>query len=297
MTPRTRGAAPAPAAPTPWVALHDLRSVWLQVTGTLCNLACRHCFNASGPRAPWLGSLDATAIRAAIAEAEGLGVKELYFTGGEPFLHPDLLALLETALAVAPTTVLTNGTLVDDLGADRLAAIAASSAYSLEVRVSVEADTAEANDRVRGRGSFARALAAVRRLDARGVPPIVTATKIVASRAGPTLYERLRACLLAAGVRRPRVKILPVLPLGRCAWRADERCLTADDLEAFDVSRLPCAETRVVADGGVYACPILAGLPGARLSDGRLADALGPASLYHPVCVTCHATGLACRNH
>ncbi|MGH7391940.1 MAG: radical SAM protein, partial [Candidatus Rokuibacteriota bacterium] len=233
----------------------------------------------------------------AIAEAERLGVKELYFTGGEPFLHPDLLALLQAALAVAPTTVLTNGTLVDDSMADRLAAIAAASPYSLEVRVSVDADTAEANDRVRGRGSFARALAAVRRLDARGVPPIVTATEIFASPEGPTLYERLRARLLAAGVRRPRVKILPLLPLGRCAGGAGERRLAVEDLEAFDVSRLPCAETRVVADGGVYACPILAGLPGARLSAGRLGDALGPASLYHPVCVTCHATGLACRNY
>ncbi len=34
-------------------------------------------------------------------------------------------------------------------------------------------------------------------------------------------------------------------------------------LQGFDFSLLQCSETRVVAEGGVYACPILAGLPGA----------------------------------
>jgi hypothetical protein len=52
----------------------------------------------------------------------------------------------------------------------------------------------------------------------------------------------------------------------------------------------------VVAADGVYACPILAGLPGARLSDGALAAALGPAALYHAACVICHRTGATCRN-
>ena len=38
-----------------------------------------------------------------------LGVKEIYFTGGEPFLHPEILALLKDSLAIVPTSVLTNG--------------------------------------------------------------------------------------------------------------------------------------------------------------------------------------------
>lgn len=284
------------AAAAPEVRL-DLRSLWFQVTGTLCNLACRHCFNASGPRDPWLRPLDAAVVRRGLREAGALGVKEVYFTGGEPFLHPDLLALVEEALAVAPATVLTSGTLVDDAMADRLAALAAGSPYSLEIRVSLDADTAVENDAVRGRGAFERALGAVIRLDARGLPPIVTATGIATTpAAGPGLHERLRAMLLAAGVRRPRVKILPVLPLGRCAGRGDDRRLEPGDLDGLDVSGLPCAESRVVADGGVYACPILAGLPEARLAPARVADALGPARLSHRACVTCLETGISCQN-
>jgi len=280
----------------PRAAFRELRSVWFQVTGTLCNLACRHCFNASGPRDPWLASLPADVVLRSIAEAEALGVRELYFTGGEPFLHPEILPLLEAALAVAPTTVLTNGTLIDDRLADALAALAARSPYSLEVRVSLDAATAEANDAVRGRGTFARAMAAIVRLSARGLPPIVTATEIAAPRDGHNLYEDLRGVLVAAGVDKPRLKLLPVLPLGRCGGRAGERRLTPEDLEGFDTARLQCTETRVVAAGGIYVCPILAGLPGALVAGETLAETLMPIALDHAACVTCHETGLTCGN-
>lgn len=280
----------------PQVVFSELREVWFQITGTLCNLACRHCFNASGPRDPWLKGLDAATVRRYIAEADTLGVREFYFTGGEPFLHPEILPLLQDALAVAPTTVLTNGTLIDDATADALAYIASAAPYSLEVRVSLDAPTVEENDAIRGRGSFAKALAAVRRLAARDLHPIVTATEIVAPSSGASLYERLRTLLLDAGVPRPRIKILPVLPTGRCEGRSAKRYLKPADLDGFDTTRLQCTQTRVVAEGGVYACPILAGLPGARQAADRLADALGPTSLYHPACYTCYETGIACRN-
>ncbi len=284
------------AEAVPNVAFRELRTLWFQVTGTLCNLACRHCFNSSGPRNPWLGSLDVATVVRYIGEAEALGVREFYFTGGEPFLHPDLVRMVEAALAVAPVTVLTNGTLIDEDLADRLARTAGAAGYSLEIRVSLDAPTAKENDAVRGRGSFAAALRAVRLLADRGLFPIVTATEILDPSPAGRLYERLRARLIEAGVERPRIKILPVLPIGRCARPADERRLTRKDLEGFDDAPLQCTETRVVAEGGIYACPILAGLSGARLSTDRLVDALSPAALYHPACYTCYETGLACKN-
>src|SRR5260370_8364738 len=77
-------------------------------------------------------------IRRAIGEAEALGVKEIYFTGGEPFLHGEILPLLERALEAAPTTVLTNGTLIGPAQADALAALAARALYSLEIRASLD---------------------------------------------------------------------------------------------------------------------------------------------------------------
>src|SRR5688500_5041726 len=111
--------AGAPVAP-----FVRLSTLWIQLTGTWCNLECTHCLNASGPTEPWLPPLNGETARRAIVDAERLGVKEIYFTGGEPFLHKDILALLRLSLAAAPTTALTNGTVITERMADALAALA-----------------------------------------------------------------------------------------------------------------------------------------------------------------------------
>jgi len=286
------GTGHAPVAP-----FLRFSTLWIQITGTWCNLECAHCINASGPREPWLKPLPAERALAAIGEAEEQGVKEIYLTGGEPFLHRDLLALLERALAVAPTTVLTNGTRIDAATADALAALAGRARYSLEIRVSLDDTDPEKNDRIRGAGAFDKALAAICLLHERGLLPIVTATEITSGEhpGEGGMYERFRDFLLAQGIEKPRVKIMPIFALGRLA-RPGEPVLTEDDLAGFDRGTLQCAEARVVADGGVYACPILAGLPGARLSDGGLEASFRGTPLYHASCVTCYRTGMTCKN-
>jgi MoaA/NifB/PqqE/SkfB family radical SAM enzyme len=286
-------ASPPDAPRAPFLRFSTL---WIQVTGTWCNLECAHCINASGPRDPWLKPVRPEVVRRALREAEELGVKEIYFTGGEPFLHAEMLPLLGEALEVAPTTVLTNGTLIDEAMADALAALAGRATYSLEIRVSLDDTDPETNDRVRGAGSFARAVAAIVRLNDRGLLPIVTATEIAsAEHPGERMYERFRGFLMARGIEKPRVKIMPVFALGRLGREGDPR-LTEADLAGFDRGLLQCSESRVVGDGGVYACPILAGLPGARLSEGGLKESFADAPLYHPACVTCVQTGMTCRN-
>ena len=109
------------------------------------------------------------------------------------------------------------------------------------------------------------------------------------------MYERFRDFLIARGIEKPRVKIMPVFALGRLGREGDRR-LTDADLTGFDRGLLQCSESRVVGDGGVYACPILAGLPGARLTEGTLKESFADAPLYHPACVTCVQTGMTCKN-
>jgi len=289
--------APAPAAHlTPAAApFRHLTALWVQVTGTYCNLRCVHCINASGPRDPWLAPMDADAVRGWVNEAAELGVREIYFTGGEPFLHPEMLPLLAHALERAPTTVLTNGTLIDEPMADALAALAARARYSLELRVSLDDPDRERNDAIRGRGAFERALRAIRRLQARGLLPILTATEVETASAGDGLYDRLRRLLLDAGVSKPRVKILPLFPVGRMAGHGGGM-VTAEMLEGIDPARLQCSDSRAVAAGGVYVCPILSGLPEARMHASSLAATLTPAPLSHPACLICWQTGASCRN-
>src|SRR5882762_7300802 len=280
---------PAPsAAPAATVAFRHLTALWVQITGTLCNLQCVHCINASGPREPWLAPLDADTARRYIAEAAALGVKEVYFTGGEPFLHAEILPLLAFSLERAPTTVLTNGTLIDDAMAGALAALAAGARYSLEIRVSLDDPDAARNDAIRGPGTHRRALAAIRRLDAHGLLPILTATDV--GTAADDRYGRLRDLLLASGVRKPRVKMLPVFPVGRMAGRGGG-VVTPEMMESVEPSRLQCSESRAVATGGVYVCPILSGFPEARMDGATLADTLVPNRLDHPACLVCWQTG------
>src|SRR5690348_11049936 len=95
------------------VELRHLDNLWLQVSGTRCNIECRHCFNSSGPstslgagaRETSFGLMTLDSVRQTIAAAAARGVREIYFTGGEPFLHPQLLEMVACALHLAPTTV------------------------------------------------------------------------------------------------------------------------------------------------------------------------------------------------
>jgi MoaA/NifB/PqqE/SkfB family radical SAM enzyme len=66
----------------PSAPLVALDTLWLQVAGTLCNLACTHCFISCSPTNHAHGMLTLAEVDARIAEAEALGVKEYYVTGG-----------------------------------------------------------------------------------------------------------------------------------------------------------------------------------------------------------------------
>ena len=91
--------------------------------------------------------------------AKEKGVKEYYFTGGEPFLHPDLFELIEATLKQGPLTILTNGILISENRARKLAEIAQSSEYTLDLRISLDGLTPEENDEIRGKGSFNKIIA------------------------------------------------------------------------------------------------------------------------------------------
>ena len=68
-------------------------------------------------------------------------------------------------------------------------------------------------------------------------------------------------------------------------------------LEGFDHSLLQCSTSRIVAEDGIYACPILVGESPARLAVDSLAESLRPCNLYHTACITCYVTGMTCKNY
>ena len=133
----------------PEVRFRWLDALWIQVTGTLCNIACRHCFISCGPKAEQVPMMSAEAVERALEEGRDLGMRQVYFTGGEPFLHPELQRIVRAALQIAPLTIVTNGLLVDDAATAWIAEESERTRYSFDVRVSLDGSTAEQNDPVR----------------------------------------------------------------------------------------------------------------------------------------------------
>ena len=86
-----------------------LETLWFQIAGTLCNLRCEHCFISCSPDNHTLEMMKTQDIFHYLDQAKELGVKEVYYTGGEPFLHQDFLKILERTLQDFPVSVLTNG--------------------------------------------------------------------------------------------------------------------------------------------------------------------------------------------
>jgi MoaA/NifB/PqqE/SkfB family radical SAM enzyme len=283
----------------PQLALRSLDHLWFQVTGTLCNLTCGHCFISCRPDNHRFGFLSLETVRRFLEESVEIGVKEYYFTGGEPFLHPQMVQILEETLRLGPATVLTNGTVFRKPLVARLAELSAESRYSLELRVSIDGPDPETNDPIRGQGTFEAALRGVRLLAEAGFLPILTAVQTWEEPETPRMLRRFEEALRAAGSSRPRVKIIPTLRIGMeesrtRGYREDER-VTREMLEGYDQDQLICNHSRIVTDRGVAVCPILIEAPDAHLGS-TLAEASRPFPLAHRACSTCYLHGAICAN-
>ena len=81
------------------VPLAGLRTLWFN-TGTLCNLTCQGCYIESSPRNDRLTYITRAEVNAFLEEAAAARpeLEEIGFTGGEPFMNPQFLGMLEDAL-------------------------------------------------------------------------------------------------------------------------------------------------------------------------------------------------------
>jgi len=282
----------------PQVRLRSLDTLWFQVGGTVCNLACTHCLVSASPTNHTHEMMTLAEVRRFLDEARGLGVKEYYFTGGEPFLNPEMEAILEQTLRVGPATVLTNGLLLDPPRCTRLRELSATSEYSLDLRVSIDGYDAPSNDPIRGTGTFVRILKGVRNLVAAGLNPVITVTEVCRGAGSGEGRQRFFALLSDLGIVKPRLKILPLFHIGAEAGRGGsyegwQRLVEADATDA-GWDHLQCSSCRMVTGRGVWVCPILVNEPGGRMGE-TIADTLCEYPLAHQACWTCHAEGASCR--
>lgn len=139
--------------------LHEL---WFH-TGTSCNLRCPFCFEGSKPGDDRIEFITLDDAKRFIDEAVELGVSKFSFTGGEPFVNPHFIQILDYALNVKPCLVLTNAT---EPLMNQFAKVVPLNAkpHALNFRISLDHPDPRLHDESRGKGNFEKALDTLGRL-------------------------------------------------------------------------------------------------------------------------------------
>ncbi|WGW03160.1 radical SAM protein [Tropicibacter oceani] len=163
----------ADGAPRARVALSDPQTLWFN-TGTLCNIECANCYIESSPDNDRLVYITTPEVEDYLDQLEQRkwGVHEIGFTGGEPFMNPQMMDMARAALARGyHVLILTNAMLpmMRPRVREGLQALHRDYADKLTLRISVDHWTAKHHDTERGKGSFERTLQGMRWLQAQGI--------------------------------------------------------------------------------------------------------------------------------
>ena len=287
------------------VSLRRLETLWFN-TGTLCNIACRNCYILSSPKNDALVYLSPAEVEGYLDEiaALGLGTREIGFTGGEPFMNPGIIEMLEAALARGhDVLVLTNAMrpMMRPRVRTGLTRVAERYGDRLTVRVSLDHYTAALHDAERERGSFAVSLAGLRWLRDAGIRMAVAGRTLwgedeASARAGyAALFTAegldIEASDPAACVLFPEMDEAAEVP------EITTACWGILGKRPADVM---CASSRMVVKRRgavrpvVLACTLIAYDRAFELGE-TLAEAQGEVSLNHPHCAKfCVLGGASC---
>ena len=163
----------AKGEPRAKVALSDPQTLWFN-TGTLCNIECANCYIESSPSNDALVYITEAEVTRYLDELEARrwGVREIGFTGGEPFMNPEMVAMARAALARGyEVLILTNA--MRPMTRKRvqagIAELQAEYGDKLTLRVSLDHWSRVHHDAERGEGSYESTLVGMRWLRDQGV--------------------------------------------------------------------------------------------------------------------------------
>ena len=138
------------------VGLTHLRTVWFN-TGTLCNLTCLDCYIESSPTNDRLAYLSQAEVISYLDEIEtaGIPVEEIAFTGGEPFMNPDIITMIEASLERGfEVLVLTNAMKPMQHKKRELLELKERFGSKLSLRISIDHHTQSGHEELRGKNSW-----------------------------------------------------------------------------------------------------------------------------------------------
>ncbi len=207
--------------------------LWIY-TNFHCNLACDYCVVASSPGAR-KRQLGAARFQALVDEAITEGFSEIYLTGGEPFVHPKIVELIEYAAERLPTVVLTNAMLFGG-GRRRAELERLAGREQLVLQSSVDGSTAALHDAWRGAGSFDRTLAGLALARDAGLSLRVAMTETPENQGD---VPRLRKLLAGIGITAGDFAVRPLVARGFAA--------PTDGIDVSEMVMVP--ELTITADG------------------------------------------------
>ncbi|MFK7937786.1 MAG: radical SAM protein [Roseovarius sp.] len=142
------------------VALTHPETLWFN-TGTLCNITCLNCYIESSPENDRLVYITEAEVRDYLDQIEERNwpIREIAFTGGEPFMNPQMIDITRAALERGyEVLILTNAMrpMMRKRVQSGLQELATQYRDTLTLRISVDHYSAELHDKERGTGAFAR---------------------------------------------------------------------------------------------------------------------------------------------
>lgn len=275
-----------------------LRELWIH-TGTICNLSCPFCLEGSGPGDRRLEPMTLDDARPLIDEAVEMGVAQFSFTGGEPFVVRDTVAILRYALERGDCLVLTNGTRPLRRRMEEVRALR-DAPRRLSFRISLDSPDPERHDAGRGAGTFAEALETLGELHRMGFG-VSVARRMEAGEDPAEVEARYRRHLASVGIGRD-VRIVAFPELFGPGASPEVPHITEDCMTRYHTpesrARFMCAFSRMVVkqDGRVrvYACTLVDDDPSYDLGSTLAGSLEDVVRLGHHRCFSCFAHGASC---
>ncbi|OBY27354.1 radical SAM protein [Leisingera sp. JC1] len=142
------------------VPLSHPETLWFN-TGTLCNIECSNCYILSSPTNDALVYLTEGEVQDYLNQIADRNwpIREIGFTGGEPFMNPEMIAMARAALERGfEVLILTNAMrpMMRKTVKAGLMALLEDFGDKLTLRISVDHHSADLHDKERGAGSFAK---------------------------------------------------------------------------------------------------------------------------------------------
>lgn len=287
------------------VALTKPETLWFN-TGTLCNITCANCYIESSPDNDALVYMTADEVSGYLDQLADRkwGVREIGFTGGEPFMNPEMVEMARLCLERGyEVLILTNAMrpMMRPKVRQGLMALRAGYGDRLTLRISLDHWRPAMHDQERGAGTWERTLEGMRWLRDNGFRMAVAARTLwgepeAEARAG---FARLFADEgLAIDAMNPGETVLfPEMDMGAEVPEITTACWGILNKRPDSVM---CASSRMVVKRrgartpAVLACTLLPYDPQFELGE-TLAEAERDVALNHPHCAKfCVLGGASC---